>query len=184
MNKRLIAGAALATAAMVSMPLFAQPSPMGDGAGGRHSFVQARMHGGMHDKGGHGFMGERAMRDLNLTEAQRDQIFKIRHAQQPEVRAQMKVLREARTELRTLAASDGYTDAKAREIAERASKAGTEMAVLMAHGQNEFYKVLTPEQRKKLDERRKARAERGERGPRGMGGVPGAGGTPGTGGGA
>jgi Spy/CpxP family protein refolding chaperone len=123
----------------------------------------------MHDRGERGQRGPRGesrhaqgprahFADLQLTEAQRDKLFELRHAQAPAMRAQLKELRAARTELRALAMSDRYDEARAAQLGDRAAKAQTRLALLQAKGQNEFYKVLTPEQRQKLEARR---AERG-----------------------
>jgi Spy/CpxP family protein refolding chaperone len=128
----------------------------------RHAHSHHRgMHGGMHG----GAHGAGALRGLDLSEEQRDQLFALRHAQAPKMRELGKTLRESNRELRTLAMSEAYDEARARQLAETASKAGADIALLRAQLGNETFRILTPEQRAKLAER----AERGERrmkGPR------------------
>ena len=129
---------------------------------GRHH-AHGDEHGG-DAMGGYGF-GPRMLRGLDLSEAQRDRLFEVRHAEAPAMREQGKIVREAHRELRALSMSDAYDDAKAREIIERGAKAMAEMARLRARSGNELWKLLTPEQREKLAERASHGNERsGERG--------------------
>lgn len=120
-------------------------------------------HGDFHRAGRHsGHM----LRGLDLTQAQRDQLFELRHAQAPKLRELGKTVRSSRQELRQLSMSDSFDQAKAKQLADAASQAGAELALLRAQLQNETFKVLTPEQREKLAERA-TRHERGMQGPRG-----------------
>ncbi|HEY0878584.1 MAG TPA: Spy/CpxP family protein refolding chaperone [Zeimonas sp.] len=104
--------------------------------------------------------GDRFLRGLDLTSEQRDRIFEIRHAAAPKMREQMKVLREARGEFSKLALSSDYDEAKVRALAERNAQAMSEVAQLRARSMNEIYKVLTPEQQAKVQERQSRRAAR------------------------
>ena len=127
---------------------FAQP--MGEGM----------MHGGgMHHRGG----PMEHMRALNLTEPQRDQIFKIHHDSVPAMREQMKQVQKARTDLRQIAMADKFDEAKARQAADAQAKAMSNMAVMRAQTMNRVRQVLTPEQRQKMDQMREQRGgmERG-----------------------
>ncbi|HRO59462.1 MAG TPA: Spy/CpxP family protein refolding chaperone [Burkholderiaceae bacterium] len=185
MNKRLLTGLAVAGTLAIGAPMLVSAqggqAPGGDAprAGmqrddasprhermyrhDRHGEHRMHHHGGDH-MGGFGF-GPRAMRGLDLSEEQRDKLFELRHAAAPKFREQGKALRHAHRELRTLSMSDGYDEAKAAAIGERAAKAMAEMVQLRARNENELWKLLTPEQRQKLADR----AKRGEqkRGPRG-----------------
>src|SRR5919204_5125222 len=101
-NFLLASGAALAPAPMA----LAQGAPM-EMDGPLHS----AMHGPMgRHHGGPGMM----LRGLDLTEAQRDQIFKIHHDQVPAMREQMKQVRHAREDLIKIASADRFDDARAR----------------------------------------------------------------------
>ena len=127
---------ALGLAPMAANEALAQP--MGEG-----------MHGGMHHRG-----GDMMLRGLNLTEQQRDQIFKIHHDSVPAMREQMKQVQKARMDLRQIAMADKFDEAKARQAADAQAKAMANMAVMRAQTMNRVRQVLTPEQRQKMDEMR------------------------------
>lgn len=93
------------------------------------------------------------LRGLDLTEAQRDQIFKIFHDQAPAMREQMKQIRQARINLAKAAGGDRYDDAGVRAAAEAQGKAVTQLALLRAQTLQRVHEVLTPEQRAKVKER-------------------------------
>jgi periplasmic protein CpxP/Spy len=120
--------AALAPAAL------AQGSPMG--SMGRHG--SSMMH----------------LRGLDLTEAQRDQVFKIFHEQAPAMHEQMKQVRAARAELMRLASSDRFDETRARQAADAQAKALSALALLRAQSAHRVREILTPEQRQRLDQRR------------------------------
>ena len=107
------------------------------------------------------------LRRLDLTEAQRDQVFKIFHAQAPAFHEQMKQLRQARTTLRDAANSDRYDAGKAQAAADAQGKATAQLALLRVQTAQQVRAILTPEQRTKLDEMRsharERHAPRGER---------------------
>jgi periplasmic protein CpxP/Spy len=108
----------------------------------------------------HRMMGLRA---LDLTEAQRDQVFKLRHEQAPALREKMQAARKAHGELRALATATTFDGARARELADAQAKAMAEAALLRAETMNRMMAVLTPEQRATLDELRAQRGPRGHR---------------------
>ncbi|MDX1376775.1 MAG: Spy/CpxP family protein refolding chaperone [Burkholderiales bacterium] len=97
---------------------------------------------------------QRMLRGLDLSEAQRDQIFEIRHAQAPAMRAQMKTLHAARKDLRELALAPQYDAAKARASADALAGATSQLALMRIDTMRKVLAVLTPEQRKTLEERR------------------------------
>lgn len=175
MKKRLVASLALAGAFAVTVPVVAHAWGGGErcadgpraGMMHKHGHHHGKhgMHGergmygerGMHAErmGGRGFMG-----DLQLSEEQRGKLAELRKASGPAMQEQAKTLREARRELRTLGFSAEYDEAKARAIAERAAKASAEMAAQRAKAANDFFQVLTPEQRQKFSERMARMEER------------------------
>jgi len=126
-------------------------------------------------RGGPGTGGEMMLphlRGLNLSEAQRDKIFEITHAQAPLMRDKAKAVRKAEDDLRTLAAADDYSDAKARALADTAAKAISELSLARARAERQVFEALTPEQRKQLADMKASGSPgrgRGD-GPRGMGG--------------
>jgi len=94
----------------------------------------------------------RLLRGLNLSEAQRDQVFQIFHDQAPAFHEQMKQVRQAREQLMSLARSDGYDEARARQAADGLGKAESAMALLRVQTMRRVRDILTPEQRAKADE--------------------------------
>ncbi len=166
------AGVALAVPFLVS----AQGAPDGAGPGMRAGAFQ-RMHARQAGHGSHGGYGEQAMmggaflRGLDLTEAQRDKIFAVRHANAPAMREQGKIMHAARAELAKLALSNDYDEARVKALTDRSAQAMSTMAQLRARSMNEVFRVLTPEQQAKVIERHARWEQRGEgrRGP----GVPG-----------
>jgi len=106
---------------------------------------------------GHGFGGPDGgmppppmLHGLALTEAQRDKVFAIVHAQAPVAREKAKSARRAQEELRALAMSAQYDAAKARTLADAAAAALADLAFLHADGHHQIYLVLTDEQRQQL----------------------------------
>ena len=109
--------------------------------------------GDFHGRGHHGGGAMMPLRGLDLTEAQRDQIFKIYHEQAPALREQMKTLRDARRDLSQAAGGERYDAERVRAAAEAQGKAVTQLALLRAQTMQRVREVLTPEQRAKLKER-------------------------------
>ena len=93
------------------------------------------------------------LRSLGLSQAQRDQLFKIFYDQMPAMREQMKQLRQARTELTQAATGERYDEQAVRAAAEAQGRAVTQLALLRAQSMQKVNGVLTPEQRAKLKER-------------------------------
>ena len=155
--RKTIAAALCAGGLGLAMGAYAQPAP-----DGMHGPQHAGMHqgwGGRH--GGHGEMGGgggmRGLRGLDLTEAQRDQIFKIQHEQAPAFRDQMKKVRASRDELQKLARADKFDQAAARRAADSQAKAVSDLAFMRVQTASRVHAVLTPEQRTKLDQQREQR---------------------------
>jgi len=101
----------------------------------------------------HNESGVMRLRGLDLSEAQRDQVFKIVHAQQPAMREQMKQMRQARRDLAEAATAERYDAARVQAAAEAQGKAATQLALMRAQTMQQVNQVLTPEQRAKLKER-------------------------------
>ena len=139
---------ALGLAPLAANEAFAQPAPGMD---------EGRMHDGTRYGMHHGGGRMRQMEMLGLSEAQKDQIFKIRHDSVPAMREQMKQVRKASDELRQLAMADKFDEAKARQLADQQAKAMSNMAVMRAQTANRVRQVLTPEQRQKMDQMREHR---------------------------
>jgi periplasmic protein CpxP/Spy len=99
----------------------------------------------------------RMLRHLDLSEAQRDQVFKIFHDQAPAMHERMKAARAAREDLEKLASASAFDRARARAIADTEAKAIAEMEVMRAESMARVREILTPEQRAKLNQLREHR---------------------------
>ena len=105
----------------------------------------------------HGMGMHRMLRHLDLSDAQRDQVFKIFHDQSPEMRERMKAVRAACGDLEKLALASAFDRERARAIADTEAKAIADMELLRAESMARVRQVLTPEQRAKLDQMREHR---------------------------
>src|SRR2546421_10956245 len=106
------------------------------------------MSGGDMERRGHGMQ----LRALGLSEAQRDQVFKIFHESRPAAYEQMKQARRAREELAKLVAAERFDSSRARQLADAQGKAMAELALLRVQTMRRVREVLTPEQREKMDQ--------------------------------
>jgi protein CpxP len=151
------------------------PSPDGD-RGGRcggpdfHAFRGVPPPGpefGPFGFGGGGFGGPPPfLAGLRLTDDQQDKVFAVLYAAAPAMREQAKALRKAHEALRDLNDSPQYDENRVKGLADSAAKADSQLTVLRVHTEHEIYALLTPEQRKQLQEHRH------ERGPRDKDGSP------------
>ena len=91
------------------------------------------------------------LRGLALSEAQRDQVFAILHAQAPLLREKAKAARHAHDELQALTMSTQYDKAKAKSLADAGARALGELAFMRADGEHQIYLALTDEQREQLE---------------------------------
>lgn len=153
-TKSVLAVSSIALAVTLAMPFAASAQ---DSSASCHPQGKHMRHAGKSEGGVPGH----AMRALNLTEAQRDQIFKIRHDQAQALYEQRKAERAAAAKLRELSSSENFDPAQAQVLAAALGDAKAQLALLRAEKHAKFLAVLTPEQRQKLTEMR-------EHGPRGM----------------
>lgn len=103
------------------------------------------------------------LRGLDLSEAQRDQVFRIFHDQAPAMRERMKATRAAHEELRKATAAATFDSARVRQLADAVGKAHADAAYARAENMSRVLAVLTPEQRAKLEQRRERGSRRGHR---------------------
>lgn len=149
-RNRVIAGFLAASSIALAVPLAAQargghhPGFEG-GCDMRGDMVGAGMRGG--DFGGFG-----AMRALDLSEAQQDKIFALRHDLAPKMREQMKAVREASVNLRELMEADKYDEARVKDLADARAAAMSEMTQMRLQTEHQVVQLLTEEQRAKLKE--------------------------------
>jgi len=167
MNPRLVTAAFAATLSLTASALtMAQQAPAL--AHEAHSMQHGHRHGhGMHSHsgrhGGDGPMmpGAGMLHGLNLSEAQRDRVFTILHAQAPQLRTQTREAQQARQAMQQLALAGELDEAKLQDAAQRASRASTDLAMLRARTQNALFKELTPEQQAQVKTRMEQRGHRG-----------------------
>lgn len=141
-------------AALAAAPLAASAAPGMQADGGPRFHQQ-----GGHDSGRHGgdfarHDGDRGMRALDLSQDQKDQIFKIRHNQEQAFYDGKKAVRAARQSLSDIGRADSFDEAKARQAADALGQAQAQMALLRVQTQSQIRAVLTPEQRQKLADMR------------------------------
>ena len=91
---------------------------------------------------------------IELSEAQQDKVFAATYAQAPLLREQEKIAFKAHAQLRELAASSTYDDAKAGALANTAAQAMATISLQQARLEQQLLAVLTPEQRKQAQQRR------------------------------
>jgi Spy/CpxP family protein refolding chaperone len=89
---------------------------------------------------------------IELNEAQQDKVFAATYAQAPELREQEKIAFKAHAQLRELAASSAYDDAKADALANTAAQAMAKISLLQARLEQQLLAVLTPEQRQQAQQ--------------------------------
>lgn len=122
--------------------------------GGRHGEGQRMSHGmPSGSRHGGGAQGMGMLRGLDLTQAQRDQLFALMHGQMPAQRAQAQELHKAMDELRQLGAGGGFDADKARALTDRIGKLHADRAMMHAETDAKLRALLTPEQRKQFDAR-------------------------------
>lgn len=134
--KRFLFAASIAFAIPLTASAFERGEHCGHGMG--MGGPQGEMMMPMHLKG------------LNLSEAQRDKIFEIMHAQAPAMRDKAKALHQAEADLHSFARSAEYNDAKAATLADTAAKALADMQLSRIRTEHQVYELLTPEQRQQL----------------------------------
>jgi protein CpxP len=161
--KRLVVGAALAMA--LPLAAFAQSAPpAGPGADGprpEHRWHgQGGEHGGMEGRGGHhhGMHGHhhggmmRLLHGVKLTDAQRDKMFAIHHAMEPQAYEKFKVLRKSHEDLRGAATSPTYDEAKVRASIEAGARAKADLQLMRVRAEHEVFAMLTPEQKAQVEQ--------------------------------
>lgn len=138
----------IASSLALGLPLAVDAHPMMDCPEGCGSPMQMM--------GEHGIPGGKHLppflRDLKLSEAQRGRIFDLMQAQAPAMREHAKAMRKSQIELRQLGISDEYSEARAKTLADANAQAMARMGQLQASTSHQIYLLLTPEQRKQMEE--------------------------------
>jgi periplasmic protein CpxP/Spy len=118
---------------------------------------------------GGGFGPPRFLAGLKLTDDQQDKVFAIVYAAAPALREQTKALRKAHEALHDINMSPQYDENRVKGLADSAAKAESQMTVLRVRTEHDIYALLTPEQKKQLEEghREHGPGERGDPGDHG-----------------
>lgn len=87
---------------------------------------------------------------LDLTDEQQEEIFELKHAQEPTVFEQERIARKTMQELELLIKSDHFDPAKAKSLAEVHGKALAELAYQHAVIHAKIWALLSEAQRKRL----------------------------------
>lgn len=96
------------------------------------------------------------LKDVALSETQQDTIFSILHNQEPLMRKKVQALQKTEDALRELALSDNYDEANAKKLADSAADMMAEINLLRTRTDHQLFFVLSDEQRKQAEERKKA----------------------------
>ena len=107
--------------------------------------------------------GQNLMAQLNLTQAQKDQLKAIQEQQKKDGQAVRERLQDARAKLREAMRADIPDEAAVKAAAGAVASIQAEQSVLQARVKGQRMKVLTPEQQKQLRDARARVAERAER---------------------
>lgn len=142
--------AATVLAATAAGTASAFPGGHCDHGGHRHGAMT--FNGGPMGGSGHHMM--RLMEKLDLTKAQRDQIWKIVDGQRSEARQKMFALMDNRKALRAATTGSQYDAQKVRELADNQGKLMADLMVMRADTKHRIRAVLTPEQQSRLDQMR------------------------------
>lgn len=140
--KQLIAISALAITLPFATLSQAEPGKSCSRHDGKHG--QHFKHGGAHMP--------HYLHALNLTQAQQDKIFAIKHEQAPVQYAQQKQQREAMQALRALSQADKFDDKKAEQLVDQLAKIEKEKVLSRLKTEAKINEVLTAEQREKARE--------------------------------
>jgi len=146
--------------AALLLPALALASPDGPGRHRGHDIDAG--HGPAMQDDEAGWQDERGgfapgQRGIDLSDAQRDRLFDIRHQQAPAVHAQKTTLRQARQALRALGDAERFDEAQARTLTRKIADATASLTLLRAQEAHRIRAMLTPEQRTQMDSRRDAK---------------------------
>lgn len=154
---------------LLAVPLFAQAAPpMGEGGcNGKMGEGPGAMGGGQFAGSMGGGQGGRMggglphhLRGLNLSESQKDQIFKLMHDQAPQMREKAKAAQQAHEELRQLSQSGQFDEARAKGLIDNATRAHGDMMLMHLKNEQQILTLLTPEQRKQMSEAKDGKKRR------------------------
>jgi protein CpxP len=109
----------------------------------------ARDFGGF---GGHGDFGPRMIRELDLSEAQREQVHEIMEAAKPQLVALREQIHANRIRLRETTPDDPNYSATVDEVSQAIAATTADMIRVSSRVRSDVYSILTPEQKAKAVE--------------------------------
>lgn len=118
-------------------------------------------------------MNPRMMQQLQLTDAQKEQVKAIMDGHRDDMKALGDRAQAAHTALRTAISADTFDESAIRAAATGVAAVDSDMAVLQGRIHGELWQILTPDQQTKAKalqtemEQRMAQGPNGGRGPRG-----------------
>lgn len=104
------------------------------------------------DKHGHRDGFHKHLRELDLSDEQREQVKAIFQETRPQFKEQRQALREVSTQIHTLTASDAYDAGQLAVLADQKGEIVAEMTRLKADRMSKVRAILTPEQQAKFAE--------------------------------
>lgn len=148
-NKILVALIAAGGIAM-AVPLATQARPMGGMDGCEHPHAMQGERDGV----------PRMLKRLDLSDAQKEQIGKLRQQDATALAEKFKVMRDSRAQLRDMRMKGEYDAAKVKTLTEQGAQAMAEMGQLRARQMHEMAQILTPEQRQQVEAKRERMLKR------------------------
>lgn len=100
------------------------------------------------------------LRGVDLSDGQEDKLFQLMHDQEPYLREQQRAHEKAMRALHEMGRADKFDDAAAAKLAQTAAQAQANLTLSRIRTHQKVLALLTPEQRKQLEER-KDRLHRG-----------------------
>jgi Spy/CpxP family protein refolding chaperone len=89
---------------------------------------------------------------LNLSDAQEDEVFKLMHQQGPTLFEKSRTAHKAGEALRHMAMSGKFDPTRARTLADTIASANAELTLMHAETEARVIALLTPAQRKQMEE--------------------------------
>lgn len=148
----------LLLAASMALPLAAFGAENMPPEGGHPPFGGAHTPRDGDPRGGR--PGLRFLQGLDLSESQEEKLFQLMHSQAPYVHEQRVAHDKAMRALHEMGRDGKFDDAAAAKLAQAAAQAQANLTLSRIRTHQKVLALLTPEQRKQLDER-KARQQRG-----------------------
>ena len=171
MIRTLFTSAVLSSTLLAGAVFAAPPAPQdGSAPVGMHEHHRGPEgfgHGGPGFGPHHGPHGSFFLAGLDLTDAQREQIWKLHYADEPAMHQNFETLMKSRKALHELTLSADYSDAKAQQLVQQQTQAQANLELSRIKTQRAVYALLTPDQQQKVQARINERAE--HKGPGGWG---------------